>query len=133
MYVCIVSWLMWYGYCIDKLVNLDRSKMRKCVRYFLANIGWFMEYKRFLLDSITYQYQGIVAHSGRQMAYWFLQPNTIFRSYSFSPAYVGEYRCTVVGLGLLVFSMGYCRNILFFGARPWNLCTLYFYKKCWIF
>ena len=37
--------ILWYNSIktIDKLVNPDRSKMKKCVRYFLANIGGFME------------------------------------------------------------------------------------------
>ena len=39
-----------YSWTIDKLVNLDRSKIKKkWVRLFLDNIGGFMEYKRFLL------------------------------------------------------------------------------------
>ena len=43
---------------IDELVNPDRLKMTKCVRYFEDKFEWFIEYKRFLfvgtqLDSIT--------------------------------------------------------------------------------
>ena len=95
---------------IDKLVNLDRSKMKKCVRYFGYGTGrilggsWstntpdWLKHNRIVLPTNT----KVVAHSGRQVADWFLHPNTIFRSYSFSPGYVGEYKCTLVGLGLLV-------------------------------
>ena len=50
---------------IDKLVNLDRLKMTKCVRYCKAEIGlvYIYEYERFLLvgtssTSTTSQYQG---------------------------------------------------------------------------
>ena len=95
---------------IDKLVKLDRSKMKKCVRYFGYGAGrilggswstnnpYWLKHIRIVLPTNT----KVVANSGRQMADWFLHPNTIFRSYSFSPGYVGEYKCTLVGLGLLV-------------------------------
>ena len=62
---------------IDKLVNLDRSKMKKCVRYFGYGTGrilggsWstntpdWLKHNRIVLPTNT----KVVAHSGRQMAY----------------------------------------------------------------
>ena len=44
----------------------------------------------------------VVAHIWPLDAFPFLHPNSICRSYSFSPGYVGEHKCTAVGVGLLV-------------------------------
>ena len=38
---------------IDTLVNLDILTIKKCVRYFKLNIGWFMEYHRLEHDWIV--------------------------------------------------------------------------------
>ena len=63
-----------------------------------TNTPYWLKHNRLVLPTNT----KVVTHSGRQVADWFLHPNTIFRSYSFSPGYVGEYKCTLVGLNLLV-------------------------------
>ena len=34
---------------MEKIVNLERLKMTKFGKYFQAKIGWFIEYKQFLL------------------------------------------------------------------------------------
>ena len=85
----------------DKLVNLERLKLKKCVRYFRAKIGWFMEYKRFLLVGTCLD--SIYLPMPRQLHIWPLDGFPPFcRYYSSSSGQVGEYKCTVVGLGLFV-------------------------------
>ena len=58
-------------------------------------IGWN------IIDRIVPQINTkVVVHLAVRWLPPFLHPNSICRSYSFSSGYVGEYKCTVVGLGL---------------------------------
>ena len=81
---------------IDKLVNLDRLKMTKVVKYFEANIWWFIEYTN---NSYMLEYNWIVAHLAVGWVFPFCIP---IPSLDLTVSPQATQASTVVGLGLLV-------------------------------